>query len=157
MNFNSDHISTVLKWCHAVSFWAVNRFSSCIHFFTGNYAETLNDATIATGSQPSFLKAFVRGKSNRRCESVCSFLCTTPVVSPRKDWSLKTVLLRVVSDFLISLDNKRGVLLALLNRSAVGCVVWLVMFLRTFWSVQWYTDHYVKQFSLIVHSWDINH
>ena len=84
----------------------------CIHFFTGNYTETLNDATIATGLQPYFLKAFVRGTSNRRCTSVCLFLCTTPTVSPRKDWSLKTVLLRVVSDFLISLDNKRGVLLA---------------------------------------------
>ena len=84
MNFNTDHVSTVLKWCYAVSFWAVNRFSVYI-FFTGNYAETLNDATIATGLQPSFLKAFVRGKSNRRFESVCSFLCTTPKVSPRKD------------------------------------------------------------------------
>ena len=130
----------------------------CIHFFTGNYTETVNDATIATDLQPSFLKAFVRGKSNRRCTSVCSFLCTTPIVSLRKDWSLKTVLLRVVSFFfLISLDNKRGVLLALLNRSAVGCVVWLVMFLGTFWSVQWYTEDHVKQFSLIVHSWDMNH
>ena len=94
----------------------------CIHFFTGNYTETLNDATIATGLQPYFLKAFVRGTSNRRCTSVCLFLCTTPTVSPRKDWLLKTILLRVVSDFLISIDNKRGVLLALLNRSAVGCV-----------------------------------
>ena len=27
MNFNTDHVSTVLKWCYAVSFWAVNRFS----------------------------------------------------------------------------------------------------------------------------------
>ena len=95
----------------------------CIHFFTGNYTETLNDATIATNLQPSFLKAFVRGKSNRSCKSVCSFLYTTPIVSPRKDFSLKAVPLRVVSDFLISLDNKCGVLLALLNRSAVGCVV----------------------------------
>lgn len=156
MNFNSDHISTVLKWCYAVSFWGVNRFSAYI-IFTGNYTETLSDANIATGLQPSFLKAFVRGESNGRCTSVCSFLCTTPIVSPRKDWSLKTVLLRVVSVFLISLDNKRGVLLALLNRSAVGCVVWLVMFLRTFWTVQGYTEGYVTQCLLIVHGWDVNH
>ncbi|KAM7426789.1 Tetratricopeptide repeat protein 4 [Porites harrisoni] len=33
------------------------------HFNLGNYTETLNDATIATGLQPSFLKAFVRGAS----------------------------------------------------------------------------------------------
>ena len=30
--------------------------------FTGNYTETLDDAKIAVGLRPSFLKAFVRGK-----------------------------------------------------------------------------------------------
>ena len=36
--------------------------SFCIHSFTGNYTETLDDAKIAVGLRPSFLKAFVRGK-----------------------------------------------------------------------------------------------
>ena len=33
-----------------------------VHSFTGNYTETLDDAKIAVGLRPSFLKAFVRGK-----------------------------------------------------------------------------------------------
>ena len=33
-----------------------------IHSFTGNYTETLSDASIAVGLRPSFLKALVRGK-----------------------------------------------------------------------------------------------
>ena len=36
--------------------------SFCIHSFTGNYTKTLDDAKIAVGLRPSFLKAFVRGK-----------------------------------------------------------------------------------------------
>ena len=31
-------------------------------FSPGNYTETLNDAEIATGLQPSFLKVFIRGE-----------------------------------------------------------------------------------------------
>ena len=38
--------------------------SFCIHSFTGNYAEALNDAKIAVNLQPSFLKAFWRGISD---------------------------------------------------------------------------------------------
>lgn len=38
-------------------------FSPIVHSVTGDYAESLNDAKIATGLQPSLLKAFVRGKS----------------------------------------------------------------------------------------------
>ena len=77
----------MLKWCYAVSFLDYLGCKSffCIHYFTGNYTETLNDATIATGLQPSFLKAFRRGKSNRCCTSLCSFLCITPIVSPWTD------------------------------------------------------------------------
>ena len=40
------------------------KLSFCIHSFTGNYAETLNDAKSAVDLQPSFLKAFWRGKSH---------------------------------------------------------------------------------------------
>ena len=36
--------------------------SFCIHSFTGYYTETLDDAKIAVGLRPSFLKAFARGK-----------------------------------------------------------------------------------------------
>ena len=38
-------------------------FSPIVHSVTGDYTESLNDAKIATGLQPSLLKAFVRGKS----------------------------------------------------------------------------------------------
>ena len=38
-------------------------FSPTVHSVTGDYTESLNDAKIATGLQPSLLKAFVRGKS----------------------------------------------------------------------------------------------
>ena len=38
-------------------------FSPIVHSVTGDYNESLNDAKIATGLQPSLLKAFVRGKS----------------------------------------------------------------------------------------------
>ena len=33
-----------------------------VHSLTGNYTETLDDAKIAVGLRPPFLKAFVRGK-----------------------------------------------------------------------------------------------
>ena len=33
----------------------------CVHSFTGNYTDTLDDAKTAVGLRPSFLKAFVRG------------------------------------------------------------------------------------------------
>ncbi|CAH3195039.1 unnamed protein product [Porites evermanni] len=36
---------------------------SAAHYSLGNYTETLNDAEIATGLQPSFLKVFIRGAS----------------------------------------------------------------------------------------------
>ena len=38
-------------------------FSPFVHSVTGDYTESLNDAKIATGLQPSLLKALVRGKS----------------------------------------------------------------------------------------------
>ena len=38
-------------------------FSPIVHYVTGDYTESLNDAKIATGLQPSLLKAFVRGTS----------------------------------------------------------------------------------------------
>ena len=38
-------------------------FSPIVHSVAGDYTESLNDAKIATGLQPSLLKAFVRGKS----------------------------------------------------------------------------------------------
>ena len=43
-------ISRLLQFCLRIS------------FFTGNYSETVSDAKIAIELQPTFLKAFVRGK-----------------------------------------------------------------------------------------------
>ena len=39
------------------------KYSFCIIFSIGNYSEAVNDAKNAIELQPSFLKAFIRGKS----------------------------------------------------------------------------------------------
>ena len=38
------------------------KYSFCIIFSIGNYSEAVNDAKNAIELQPSFLKAFIRGK-----------------------------------------------------------------------------------------------
>ena len=53
INISSDYVSTVVKWFYRL-FAFIN--------LTGNYTETLDDAKIAVGLRPSFLKALVRGK-----------------------------------------------------------------------------------------------
>ena len=39
-----------------------NKYYFLLYFLTGNYHESLSDAKVAIELQPSFIKAFVRGK-----------------------------------------------------------------------------------------------
>ena len=59
----------------------------CIKSFEGNYTEALNDAKIAVSLQPSFLKAFGRGKST--VDPLHIFLSLHDNCSMRRSYSLK--------------------------------------------------------------------